>query len=78
MSRDLNENDKRKRNNLLSNYYGIAEEKDVENPFDVDGRHFNPDAYVDKLVKVTITLIDTFGNITERLTIVQFYCRNPA
>jgi hypothetical protein len=54
MSKELNENDKRKRNNLLSQYYGITEEKDVENLFDVDGKHFNADAYVDKLVQVII------------------------
>ncbi|EFX60518.1 hypothetical protein DAPPUDRAFT_342945, partial [Daphnia pulex] len=53
MSKELNENDKRKRNNLLSQYYGITEEKDVENLFDVDGKHFNVDAYVDKLVQET-------------------------
>ncbi|XP_046444096.1 vacuolar protein sorting-associated protein 51 homolog isoform X3 [Daphnia pulex] len=53
MSKELNENDKRKRNNLLSQYYGITEEKDVENLFDVDGKHFNADAYVDKLVQET-------------------------
>ncbi len=52
MSRDLSENDKRKRNNLLTQYYGIGEEKDVENPFDLDGKNFNPDAFVNKLVKV--------------------------
>lgn len=44
--------DKRKRNNLLTQYYGITEEKDVENHFDVDGKHFNADAFVEKLVKV--------------------------
>jgi len=54
MSKEVNENDKRKRNNLLSQYYGITEEKDVENLFDVDGKHFNADAYVDKLVQVII------------------------
>ena len=54
MSKELQENDKRKRNNLLSKYYGITEEKDVENLFDVDGKHFNADAFVDKLVKVLL------------------------
>lgn len=52
MSKEATENDKRKRNNLLSQYYGITEEKDAENLFDVDGKHFNADAYVDKLVQV--------------------------
>lgn len=52
MSRDFSEADKRKRNNLLSQYYGISEEKDKENPFDLDGKHFNADTFVDKLVKV--------------------------
>lgn len=46
------ENDKRKRNNLLSQYYGINDEKDIQNHLDVDGKHFNADAFVDKLVKV--------------------------
>lgn len=53
MSKEATENDKRKRNNLLSQYYGITKEKDVENLFDVDGKHFNADAYVDKLVQET-------------------------
>lgn len=57
MSRDLAEVDKRKRNNLLTQYYGISEEKDVENPFDVDGKHFHADAFVDKLVKVRFQCI---------------------
>jgi hypothetical protein len=56
MSKESNENDKRKRNNLLSQYYGITEEKDVKNPFDVDGKHFNADAFVDKLVQVIVFL----------------------
>ncbi len=57
MSKEPNqETDKRKRNNLLSQYYGITEEKDVENLYDVDGKHFNADAFVDKLVKVNCLL----------------------
>lgn len=57
MSKEATENDKRKRNNLLSQYYGITKEKDVENLFDVDGKHFNADAYVDKLVQVNAIVI---------------------
>ena len=57
MSKESSENDKRKRNNLLSQYYGITEEKDVDNLFDVDGKHFNADAFVDKLVQVIFLFI---------------------
>ena len=53
MNRDLSDVEKRKRNNLLTEYYGISDHQDTENPFDVDGRHFNADAFVDKHVKVS-------------------------
>lgn len=51
MNRDLAENERRKKNSLLSQYYGTGEEN-VENPLDLDGKHFEPEIFVDKLVKV--------------------------
>lgn len=57
MNKDSLENDRRKRNNLLSQYYGMGEEKDADNLLDVDGKQFNAEVFVDKLVKVTHILI---------------------
>ena len=51
MNRDLSEKDRRKKNNLLAQYYGTNEEN-VENPLDLDGKHFQAEVFVDKLVKV--------------------------
>ena len=73
MSKESSENDKRKRNNLLSQYYGITEEKDVDNLFDVDGKHFNADAFVDKLVQV----IFLFIKITTKSYYECFFPRKP-
>lgn len=53
MSKEIPENDKRKRNNLLTRYYGIADQKEtVDDYLNVDSKHFNADAFVEKLVKV--------------------------
>ena len=51
MSRDSCEGDKRKKNNLLTQYYCVDEEKD-ENKLDIDGKHFSADRYLDKLIRV--------------------------
>lgn len=49
MSRDFSENDTRKRNDLKT-YYGI--EAKTENTLNIDGKDFDSEIYVDKLVKV--------------------------
>ena len=53
MSRDLSDNETRKKNSLLSQYYGTCEDN-VENPLDLDGKHFQAEIFVDKLVKVQL------------------------
>ena len=50
MSRDFSENGTRKRNDLKT-YYGI-EAKAETNALNIDGKDFNAEIYVDKLVKV--------------------------
>ena len=58
MSRDFSsDNDARKRNDLLTQYYGIAAKSETEtNPLDIDGKDFNAEIFVEQLVKVGITI----------------------
>ena len=75
MNRDLSENEMRKKNSLLSQYYGTSKENGTsENPLDLDGKHFEAEIFVDKLVKVKLFLKYFLAVLSWILT--SYVCRN--